>query len=101
MGNMACRQKRSKEKLAESLDVEIPEDPPSMDKKTVKKIGEDILHVSQPIFAKYLGVSDKAVKAWEQGLSKPNGSAVRAFADCSRGTLGVSKYYTGSGKKGA
>lgn len=60
-----------------STHVELPDDPPSMDKKTVKKIREEILHLSQPVLAKYLGVSDKAVKAWEQGLSKPNGSAVR------------------------
>jgi putative transcriptional regulator len=58
-------------------EIEIPDAPPAMGKKEVKKIREQILNVSQSVLAKYLGVTDKAVKSWEQGLSKPSGSAAR------------------------
>lgn len=57
-------------------EVDIPDAPPSLN-KNVKYIREQILKVSQPVLAKYLGVTDKAVKAWEQGLSKPSGSPAR------------------------
>ena len=57
-------------------DIELPDSPPELDGKAVKKIRE-MLKVSQPVLAKYLGVSDKAVKAWEQNISQPNGSAIR------------------------
>lgn len=35
------------------------------------------LRVSQPLFAKFLGVSVKTVRAWEQGDNKPNMMACR------------------------
>lgn len=56
--------------------LELPADPPVMDGKHVRRIREK-LRVSQPVFAKYLGVSDRAVKSWEQDISQPNGSAIR------------------------
>lgn len=34
-------------------------------------------HLSQPVFAMYLNVSDKLVKKWEQGDSKPKGAALK------------------------
>ena len=60
-----------------SSTVEIPDTPPEFTKLQVKKIRENSLKVSQPIFAKILGVSDGAVKAWEQGTNKPQGSSAR------------------------
>jgi DNA-binding transcriptional regulator YiaG len=60
-----------------TYEMDIPDAPPSLSKKDVKYIREKILKVSQPVLAKYLGVTDKAVKAWEQGLSKPSGSSAR------------------------
>ena len=33
--------------------------------------------LSQPVFAQYLNVSDKLVKKWEQGDSKPRGAALK------------------------
>ncbi|EGQ8195803.1 TPA: DNA-binding transcriptional regulator [Vibrio parahaemolyticus] len=33
--------------------------------------------LSQPVFAKYLNVSDKLVKKWEQGESAPKGPALK------------------------
>ncbi len=34
-------------------------------------------NLSQPVLARYLNVSDKVVKKWEQGLSKPKGPALK------------------------
>ncbi|HWV16770.1 MAG TPA: DNA-binding transcriptional regulator [Cellvibrio sp.] len=36
--------------------------------------------LSQPVFAQYLNVSDKLVKKWEQGDSKPKGPALKMLA---------------------
>lgn len=33
--------------------------------------------LSQPVFARYLNVSDKLVKKWEQGDSQPKGPALK------------------------
>ena len=60
-----------------TTEIEIPELPPSLSKKKIKTLREDVLGVSQPIFAKFLGVSSAAVKSWEQGNKKPSGSARR------------------------
>lgn len=57
--------------------VEIPDTPPEFTKLQVKAVRERILKVSQPVFAKYLGVSDGAVKSWEFGTNKPQGSSAR------------------------
>lgn len=60
-----------------STTAEIPQPPPEFSKSQVKDVRENILKVSQPIFAKILGVSDGTVKAWEQGANKPQGSSAR------------------------
>lgn len=57
--------------------IEIPDTPPEFTKVQVKDVREKILKVSQPLFAKILGVSDKAVKAWELGTNSPSGSSAR------------------------
>ena len=36
--------------------------------------------LSQSVFALYLNVSDKLVKKWEQGESKPRGAALKMLA---------------------
>lgn len=56
--------------------IEIPDAPPAFSKKEVKEIRAR-LKVSQPIFAKILGVSDDTVKAWERGSNSPSGSSAR------------------------
>lgn len=38
------------------------------------------LGMSQPVFASVLSVSVNAVRAWEQGLRQPNGTALRLMA---------------------
>lgn len=55
----------------------LPDEPPKLSKKKIKELRENILGVSQPIFALILGVSPAAVKAWEQGNKKPSGTARR------------------------
>lgn len=55
----------------------LPEKPPKMTKKQIKELRENTLKVSQPIFALILGVSPAAVKAWEQGIKQPSGTARR------------------------
>lgn len=44
-----------------------------------KKIVEtrEMLQVSQPLFARFLGVSPATVRAWEQGVNKPSAMACR------------------------
>lgn len=36
--------------------------------------------LSQPVFAQYFNVSDKLVKKWEQGESKPRGAALKMLS---------------------
>lgn len=57
--------------------LSLPDKPPKMSKKQIKELRENILNVSQPVFALILGVSPAAVKAWEQGLKQPSGTARR------------------------
>lgn len=38
------------------------------------------LNVSQAVFACYLNVSPKTVQAWEQGIGKPNGAALKLLS---------------------
>lgn len=56
--------------------LEIPDAPPEFNKSEIKEVREE-LNVSQPIFAKILGVSDGTVKAWESGANTPQGSSAR------------------------
>jgi putative transcriptional regulator len=35
--------------------------------------------MTQSVFAELVGVTPKAVEAWESGTNKPNGSAIRLF----------------------
>jgi len=53
---------------------------------TVRGIIEvrDSLGVSQPIFAKILGVSPQSVKAWEQGSKSPPGTVRRLIDEMKR-----------------
>ena len=37
-------------------------------------------NLSQPVFARYFNVSDKLVKKWEQGESKPRGAALKMLS---------------------
>ncbi|MFT6633966.1 MAG: putative transcriptional regulator [Bacteriovoracaceae bacterium] len=57
--------------------LELPSEPPVYTKSKIKRIREEILKVSQPVFASILACSPSAIKAWERGDNKPNGVARR------------------------
>lgn len=48
-----------------------------LDAQAVKRIREDVLHVSQRILADSMGVSVRTVQGWECGRSRPFGAARR------------------------
>ncbi len=50
-----------------------------MDKKDVAELRAR-LNCSQAVFANYLNVSPKTVQAWEQGIGKPTGAALRLLS---------------------
>lgn len=57
--------------------LEIPQEPPLYTKARIKKIRENILKVSQPVFAMLLACSTSCVRSWERGDNKPDGTARR------------------------
>ena len=58
--------------------------PPALSASSISRLRLDRLRVSQPIFARMLGVSPSTVKAWEQGTKRPNGPARRLLQIVSR-----------------
>jgi DNA-binding transcriptional regulator YiaG len=58
---------------ARKVDVEPP---PRYDAERVRSLRSK-LDLSQAVFARALNVSDKTVKAWEQGSSPPSGATLR------------------------
>lgn len=53
--------------------------PPAMDAKRIKRIRER-LKVSQPVFARYLSVSESTVEKWESGAKRPRGMALKLLS---------------------
>jgi putative transcriptional regulator len=56
--------------------VDLDVTPRAYTGEEVKKV-RDLLGLSQPLFARFLGVSVKAVRAWETGGKKPSDMACR------------------------
>jgi len=56
--------------------TEIPSPPKTMKPNEIRKI-RGSLNASQAVFARFLGVSPKAVQSWEQGLRQPQSTALR------------------------
>ena len=52
-------------------------EPPSYSGKRISSIRRNKLHVSQSVFAGYLGVSPSTVRSWEQSQRTPSVSARR------------------------
>ena len=44
--------------------------------KDIKRIREHV-HVSQPVFARYLNTSESTVQKWETGQKRPSGMALK------------------------
>lgn len=53
--------------------------PASMPAKKIKKIRQS-QKVSQPVFARYLNISESTVEKWESGAKKPSGIALKMLA---------------------
>lgn len=49
---------------------------PEFNAKDIKRIRERV-HVSQPVFARYLNTSESTVQKWEAGQKRPSGMALR------------------------
>ncbi len=56
--------------------TEIPAPPKPLKPAEIRRIRES-LHASQTVFARLLCVSPKAVQSWEQGLRRPQNTALR------------------------
>lgn len=74
--NQALDHARGKITL-KSESIQLPEEPPKFSKTRIKEIREQILEVSQPVFATILACSPSAVKSWERGENTPNGATRR------------------------
>ncbi len=56
--------------------AEIPRPPEHMPPRQIREI-RNSLNASQPLFARLLNVSPKAVQSWEQGLRRPRAAALK------------------------
>ena len=64
---------------------------PSVPSYTAKQISNirKKLGLSQSVFAAYLNVSDRAVKKWEQGATRPSGATLKLLSIVDRNGLEV------------
>ena len=57
----------------------LPRPPQKMSSAEIVGLRET-LNASQAVFAHYLNVSVKTVQAWEQGIGKPSGAALKLLS---------------------
>ena len=81
-GNMKCR----------SFKIHF-EPIPEYEPDDIKRIRTDS-QMTQTAFAIFLGVTNKAVEAWESGRNKPNGSARRLMSVAENDPTFPAKYYS-------
>lgn len=60
--------------------VELDLTPRAMGAKEIKGLRQS-MNLSQPLFARFLGVDVKTVRGWEQGLREPSGIASRFLSE--------------------
>lgn len=53
--------------------------PPSLKPLQIKKLRQR-LHVSQPVFARYLNTSESTIEKWETGAKRPSGMALKLLS---------------------
>ena len=53
--------------------------PKPLEPKQIKKLRERA-NVSQPVFARYLNISESTVEKWETGAKRPSGPALKLLA---------------------
>lgn len=56
--------------------TEIPQPPKRISPSEIREIRTQ-LNASQPLFARYLNVSTRAVQSWEQGQRRPREAALK------------------------
>ncbi len=71
-----------------SFDVACLAAPTEIKPQQIKKIRERN-NVSQPIFARYLNISESTVQKWETGAKRPSGMALRLLAVIQKHGLAV------------
>ena len=62
-----------------SFDVSCLVSPAPIEPREIKALRES-LHISQPVFARYLNTSESTVEKWETGAKKPSGIALKLLA---------------------
>jgi DNA-binding transcriptional regulator YiaG len=72
----AVAYQRGKRTLRERA-VELPAPAPKWTTASIRKLRNEILHMSQPLFAAFLNVKPATVRSWEQGQKAPSGPAAR------------------------
>lgn len=64
--------------------IELPEPPKNFKAKEIKQIREKS-NYSQGVFASILNVRPKTLQSWEQGIRRPNQSALRLLEIIDKG----------------
>lgn len=59
---------------------------PRWTKHEIKRLRQDVFHMSQPVFASLLNVKPATIRAWEQGQRTPDGAAARLLEVLSEDT---------------
>ena len=62
-----------------SFDTSCLASPTPLKPQQIKKLRQR-LHVSQPVFARYLNTSESTVEKWETGAKQPSGTALKLLA---------------------
>ena len=66
----------------EAIDLrvtELPSAPPKMRPRDIREIRR-LLNASQVLFARFLNVSKKTVRSWEQGTRRPQGADLKLLS---------------------
>src|SRR5580692_627523 len=72
----ALAYQRGKRTLKERT-VELAAPAPKWTTARIRKLRNNVLHMSQPVFAALLNVRPATVRSWEQGRKTPSGAAAR------------------------
>ncbi len=57
--------------------AELPAPAPKWSTARIRRLRNEVLRMSQPVFAALLNVTTSTVRAWEQGQKVPSGAAAR------------------------
>lgn len=68
-----------KGKILTIREVHLPPPPKPMSARQIGALRKNRLRVSQRVFARLTNTAPQTIHAWEQGRSKPSGSALRVL----------------------